>query len=137
MGWPFSLEMKVLFRDLDAMAHVNNAVYFTYLEQARTEYYMNLANKTKVSDLDFIVASAKCDYKSSVSIDDEVIVYVKPAKIGKTSWSFQYEIREKNSNRLIAEAETIQVAYNYKRGKKKKINPQLKQRLLADVQEIV
>ncbi len=137
MGWPFSLELKVLFRDLDAMVHVNNAVYFTYLEQARTEYYLKLAGKAKVSDMDFILASAKCDYKSSVSIDDKIIVYVKPDKVGKTSWSFQYEIKEKDSNRLIAEAETIQVAYNYKKGRKKKINPQLKQKLLADMEALI
>ena len=134
MGWPFSLEMKVLFRDLDAMAHVNNAVYFTYLEQARTEYYFKMIGKTKVYDLDFIVASAKCDYKSSASIHDKVIVHVRPAKVGKTSWTFQYEIREKKSNRLIAEAETVQVAYDYKKGKKKKINPKLRHVLLEDSQ---
>ncbi len=80
MDWPFSLEMKVLFRDLDAMAHVNNAVYFTYLEQARTEYYFKMIGKTKVYDLDFIVA------------------------------------------------------YDYKKGKKKKINPKLRHVLLEDSQ---
>lgn len=136
MGWSFSLEMKVIFRDLDAMVHVNNAVYFTYLEQARTEYYMKLACKTEASDLDFILASAKCDYKSPASIDDKIIVYVKPANIGKTSWTFKYEIREKYNNRLIAEAETIQVAYDYKKGRKKKINLKLRQLLLEDAQEI-
>ncbi|MBM3199344.1 acyl-CoA thioesterase [Candidatus Woesearchaeota archaeon] len=133
MAWPFSLEIKVRFRDLDAMGHVNNAVYFTYLEQARTDYYMKLAEKSKISDLGFIVASAKCDYKSAASIEDSIVVYVKPAKIGKTSWAFRYEMRDQKTDRLVAEAETIQVAYNYKRKKKKRMSHELKQRLLEDI----
>ena len=30
---------KVRFRDLDPMGHVNNAVFLTYLEQARVAFF--------------------------------------------------------------------------------------------------
>ncbi len=36
--YPVVLEITVRFRDLDAMGHVNNAVYLTYFEEARVEY---------------------------------------------------------------------------------------------------
>lgn len=134
MKWPFSLEMKVRFRDLDAMGHVNNAVYSTYLEQARTEYYMELVGGKKVSDLGFILVSIKCDYKSATSIEDKLVVYVKPTNIGKSSWVFKYEIREKENDRLIAEAETVQIAYDYKKKKKKRIDKNLRQKLLEDIE---
>jgi acyl-CoA thioester hydrolase len=35
---PFVHTERVRFRDVDAMGHVNNAVYSTYLEQARIAY---------------------------------------------------------------------------------------------------
>jgi len=134
MNWPFSLEIKVRFRDLDAMGHVNNAVYFTYLELARTEYYIKLTNIKKLSDLDFIVVSASCDYKSAASIEDKIVAYIKPTRVGTSSWTFKYELREKDSGRLIVEAETVQVAFDYKKRKKKAINDVLKQKLLSEIQ---
>lgn len=132
MKWPFCLKIKIRFRDLDAMQHVNNAVYFTYMEQARTEYFMKLVDGKKISDLGFILASAKCDYKSSASIEDKLSVYVRPLNIGKSSWVFKYEIRG-NNDKLVAEAETVQVAYDYKKKRKKRINNKLKKKLLEDM----
>ena len=34
----FETTIGVRYRDIDAMGHVNNAVYATYLEQARVRY---------------------------------------------------------------------------------------------------
>lgn len=36
---PYTADIPVRFRDLDPMKHVNNAVYATYLEQARALFY--------------------------------------------------------------------------------------------------
>ena len=38
----FSTPIKIRFRDLDAFGHVNNAVYFTYMEVARTDYFTHV-----------------------------------------------------------------------------------------------
>ena len=37
-GYPFSTRERVRFRDCDSMGHVNNAVFSTYLEEARIEW---------------------------------------------------------------------------------------------------
>ena len=34
-AWPYSQVLPVMFRDLDIMGHVNNAIYLTWLEQVR------------------------------------------------------------------------------------------------------
>ena len=39
---PFTHPIEVRFRDLDALGHVNNAVYLTYLESARIAYWMHV-----------------------------------------------------------------------------------------------
>jgi len=38
----YTTDIDVRFRDIDAMGHVNNAVYATYIEQARTEYFRDV-----------------------------------------------------------------------------------------------
>ena len=42
-GYPFVHREHVRFRDLDAMGHINNAVFATYIEQARVEYLASLS----------------------------------------------------------------------------------------------
>ena len=54
----------VRFRDCDAMGHVNNAVYSTYLEQARI---------TALGGLDpFILARVEIDFRSELHMNDEI-----------------------------------------------------------------
>lgn len=133
--WPYSLEIKVRFRDIDAKQHVNNSVVITYLEQARTEYFSKLSGTNTIEDIDFILAFIKCSYKGAISISDKPVVYVRPSRIGNTSWNFEYEIRDKETDKLFADAETVQVLYDYKKKKKKKITGEFKKKLLEEIYE--
>ncbi len=109
----FELEIKPRFRDIDALGHVNNAVYFTYMEQARTEYYLKIANAKRLGEIEFILASAKCDFRSPVAFGETVVVRAWPAHIGDSSFTLRYEMRVKEDGRLAAEGESVQVAYDY------------------------
>ena len=115
---PFTIEERVRFRDVDSMGHVNNAVYFTYMESARTEYYVKLTGVTNAREIAFIVARASIDYRDAARMGDTVVVDVWPSRIGNTSFDFLYKLTEKKTGRLIAEGETVQVAFDYDRGEK-------------------
>ena len=109
------------FRDIDSLAHVNNAVYFTYMEQARTEYYMRTAQTKRLDEIEFILASAKCDFRSPIKWGETVAVRVWPARIGTSSFTLRYEMRVKEDGRLAAEGESVQVAYDYEARRSKPI----------------
>lgn len=109
--------IRVRFRDVDAMQHVNNAVYFTWMETARTEYYLEARGVRNVEDVDIIVARATCEYKRGVRMAEEVVVRVWPSRVGKTSFDLSYELRV--GDEVVALGHTVQVSYDYaKRGKK-------------------
>ena len=55
---------RVRFRDCDLMGHVNNAVYSTYLEEARIEVLGGLA--------DFILARVEIDFRSELRAGEEI-----------------------------------------------------------------
>jgi len=109
----FELEIRPRFRDIDAMNHVNNAVYFTYMEQARTEYYLKLSNRKALQELEFILANASCDFRSPIAFGETVLVRVWPTRIGNSSFTLRYEMKIKEDGRLAAEGESVQVAYDY------------------------
>jgi len=113
----FTIEVPVRFRDLDGMGHVNNAVYFTYMEQARSEWYRSLMGITSVGEFDFILARAECDFKAPIGFGETVVIRATLTKIGDSSFRFTYELRSKDTNTLFATGESVQVCYDYKAGK--------------------
>ncbi len=117
----FELEITPRFRDIDSLGHVNNAVYLTYMEEARTQFYMKTANRKRLEELEFILASAKLDFRSPIAWGEIVLVRVWPTRIGTSSFTLRYEMRVKGEGRLVAEAESVQIAYDYAAKKSKPI----------------
>lgn len=125
----FTMPVRVIFRDVDSLGHVNNAVYFTYLETARIRHLIKLTERKSVRDFGIILARAACNYRSPASFNETLIVSLRPSAIGKSSWTYQYEIREKRTGRLVADAETVQVAYDYRRANSIPIPKALRRKL--------
>ena len=109
------------FRDIDGMGHVNNAVYLSYIELARTQFYMHQANKRTLDEIDFILAHVEIDFESQAVWGDQIQVAVWPSKIGTSSFTLSYEISEKRSGRILARAKSVLVSYDYERRKSKPI----------------
>lgn len=132
MAWPFVVEIKVPWRDLDGAGHLNNAVYFSYFEQARTEWYLAVRGLgSRVEDLDIILARTSCDFRSQATMGDVLQVLMRPGNVGTTSFGLRYEIREKSTQRLVAEGESVQVAFDYAANAKKPVPERVRAALLA------
>jgi acyl-CoA thioester hydrolase len=106
-GFEYETELQVRFRDLDAMGHVNNAVYATYLEQARVDYYADVLG-VGLDDIDTVLVNLEIDYRHEVVLDDETVTIAMGVRsIGESSVVVGYEVRA--GGRVAATAETTQV----------------------------
>ena len=130
MSTRFSIRVHVRFRDIDALGHVNNAVYFTYMESARTEYWMKLFELRELREVNFIVAHAECDYKVAARFGDELEVSIWTSSIGNSSFVWDYEIHRSGSGQLVASGKTIQVYYDYAQEKTLPVPDEVRQKLL-------
>lgn len=101
------------FRDTDAMGHINNAVYVTYLEVARQAYWRTLDAQSDYRRVPFILAHVTIDFRSEALVNEALEVGITCDEIGGKSFRFRYEIREQMSRRLVVEARTVQVCYVY------------------------
>src|SRR6266702_2187312 len=117
-----STDIQMRFRDIDGMGHVNNAVYLSYIELARTQFYMQHANRRTLDEIDFILAHVEIDYESQATWGDQIQVAVWPSKIGDSSFTLSYEIKEKRSGRILARAKSVLVSYDYETKKSKPIS---------------
>jgi acyl-CoA thioester hydrolase len=129
--WPFCTQVKVVWRDLDAAGHVNNAVYLTYMETARVETYFALTGGKRAAELDIILARASVDYRSAATLGETLIVEVRPGRVGETSFILTYTLREKDTGRLVAEGESVLVSYDYELQRKRPLPEALRARLQA------
>jgi acyl-CoA thioester hydrolase len=88
------------------MGHVNNAVYATYLEQARIDYFNSLLN-ISLGDANTVIVHIEIDYIKSLKLGDTVDVSITPSSVGNSSLTLDYVLHS-NSNK-IATARTVQV----------------------------
>jgi len=102
---------RVRFRDLDPMGHVNNAVFLTYLEQARVAFFSEMGAATGLEEMNMIVARVEIDFREPVRLGQEVEISVRASRFGTKSFDLDYELRV--DGELVAEAKSIQVAYDY------------------------
>ncbi|MHB8905183.1 MAG: acyl-CoA thioesterase [Melioribacteraceae bacterium] len=126
------IKIKVRFSDLDAMRHVNNAAYLTYLEEARIDYFNELFNRKKESlDFDAVVGRIEINYLYPIVLGDDVEVFTRVSKLGTKSVDVEHIIAVKKGNELIKAATSLTklVYYDYKTQKTKVMTDDVKNRI--------
>lgn len=118
----YHCDIEVRFRDLDAMGHVNNAVYFTYFEVGRSGYTRALGLAPEDEDVPqrrfpFILLDARCRFLAAVSINDQLRLYVRTSRIGTKSSVFEYLLTRRSDGKPVAVGHTTQVAFDYAAGR--------------------
>jgi acyl-CoA thioester hydrolase len=133
MAHIFSHRIEVRFRDCDPLGHVNNAVYLTYLEQARLFHWRSLWGfgiTPNPSTPGVILARAEIDFRIPAKYGETLEVGIDVAAIGRTSFTYDYEIVDAE-RRVVASARTVQVMYDYAAGRPVPIPDDIRAKLQA------
>ena len=145
--------LQIRFRDLDPLAHVNNTVYFTYLEEARSYYFEQLAldhwpsqpedqldpaseetvHTSRISTAVLgshygtLVKEVTCTYQLPLIRSDKAEVGVKVVHVGRTSFIMEQVIRDmREHERVFATGRTALVWCNYHTGRPCPVPPLLR-----------
>jgi acyl-CoA thioester hydrolase len=126
-GFPFVHHETARFSDLDGMGHVNNAVFSVYIEQARLAWFAQLAADEPMPLTDVILARTEIDFRSQVGFGETVAIGVRPSRVGTKSFEFEFELRV--GDRLVAEAKSVLVGYDYAAGRSVEVPERWRRRL--------
>jgi acyl-CoA thioester hydrolase len=108
--------IEIRWRDLDSLGHVNNAVYATYLEEGRDEWF-ELVLSGSGDPWDYVTARIAIDYRRELTqADDAVVVRTRLVRVGTSSLTLHEEIRAA-AGWLAAEAESVIVARDRETGR--------------------
>jgi acyl-CoA thioester hydrolase len=122
---PFTHRERVRFRDVDSMGHMNNAVYATFLEQARIAFL----RPRGADQSTMILARLEIDFRKQVGTGDTVEIEVRPGGIGTKSFELEYTMRVADD--VVAEARTVLVAYDYATARSVEVPSGLREALAA------
>ena len=133
---PVHVDVEVRFRDLDALNHVNNAVYFTFMETARVAYLREIlpegaATGDPAHAFPFLLAEASCRFLAPATLGQVVRVGIRVSRMGNKSFDFAYQLSDRDTGTVFAEARSVQVAYDHERRESIPIPEELRGRISA------
>lgn len=105
----FVHRLEVRFSDCDLLGHVNNAVYFTYLEQARVMWWRHVGGEARFPGANAVVVHAECDFRAPAFPHEVLDIRVVLDGIGRSSVTVSYEIVNVATGQTIAVGKTISV----------------------------
>ncbi|MFB6073024.1 MAG: acyl-CoA thioesterase [Halobacterium sp.] len=114
----YTATVDVRYQDHDTMGHVNNAVYVTYMEEARFAYLTEGVG-IPPNELNMVVADLTVDFRRPVQFAREVEVAVSVTDVGDASFTMAYEVRDDEG--VAVEGETVQVALDPETGESRRV----------------
>jgi acyl-CoA thioester hydrolase len=113
------VRIPIRWRDVDAYGHVNNAVFLTYLEEARDRLVGSLFGDRS---WDFVIARVAIDYRAELNQDHrEVVVSCRVTGYGTSSVRTAEEVRTPDGT-LAAEAESVVVPRDPESGRSRPLD---------------
>ncbi len=109
------IELPVRWRDHDALGHVNNATYFTYLEMGRVEYCDTVIDLqfTPHTKEGWILADIQCSYLQQIKYPETMEICTRTSKLGNKSANLNACIYRKGEESPVATSNGIVVWFNF------------------------
>jgi acyl-CoA thioester hydrolase len=104
----YEMEIPVRWVDMDAFGHVNNSVYLSYFESARTAWWQSIT----APDISFletgpVIINVSCTFLKAITFPESITVKVFVGPPGRSSHEIVYEINsQKNPDILYAKGST-------------------------------
>lgn len=109
------MPIQIRWNDLDALGHVNNAVYITYFEIARGYFMLKACPQWDWKKDMFLIGNVNADFlKELLLTAEDARVHVRTQKLGTKSFVLEYLITSKKGDETIIHASgtTTQIMFD-------------------------
>lgn len=127
--YPVIFEQKIAWGDMDAFGHVNNVMYYRYMESARIGYFdqLDIFNY----DVNTVIASNQCKYLKPVFYPDQLKISARIEELRNSAFRMHYLLWSEQQQAFVAEAEAVIVCVN-KTNMQKTLIPELVRQKLKE-----
>ena len=99
----YSAIARVWFSDTDAQGIVYYGRYMPYFDHARTEYHRHLG-RVALEGRDFVMRASTVEYHAPARFDDLLEIFVRAARIGRTSTTYECAAHRMEDDELMVTA---------------------------------
>lgn len=126
--YPIVHEQNVAWGDMDAFGHVNNVMYYRYIESARINYFdaLNIFEQKVLT----VVASNQCKYLRPVFYPDQLKISVRVDELRNSAMRMSYQLFSTAQNELVATAEAVIVCVDQENMQKAAIPEDIREKIL-------
>ncbi|GAC1302839.1 MAG: thioesterase family protein [Mucilaginibacter sp.] len=112
--YKFKTPISIRFSDIDAVGHVNNAIYLTYFEVARFNYWREIIG-WNLQENGVIVGRSEVNYLKPITLDDEIFCYLRVSRIGNSSFDVMHLLVKNtpNGEEICTTGKTVCISYDY------------------------
>ena len=132
--YPVIYEQNVAWGDMDAFGHVNNVIYYRYIESARI-CYLDSLNIFKL-DINTVVASSQCKYLKPVFYPDQLKIGVRVEEIRNSAFRMNYLIWSSAQQQNVALGEAVIVCVD-KENMQKTLIPEIIREKIIKIEKTV
>lgn len=104
-SFPVKFEQKVAWGDMDSLGHVNNVIYYRYMESARIHYFNHLDILN--SDVDTVVALSECKYIKPVFFPDQLDIFCGVEEVRNSAFRMKYVLFSHSQQQIVAEGMAV------------------------------
>jgi acyl-CoA thioester hydrolase len=106
--------IPIRFSDMDSYGHVNNAVYLTYFEIARSNYWKEII-QWNWGENGIILGRSEINYLKPITLHDEIACYVRTTRIGNSSFDVMHVLVKitPNGEEICTTGKTVCISYDY------------------------
>lgn len=117
--FPVSLSLRIDWSELDMFQHVNNVMYFKYVQASRVNYWeqAGLVHLYKSDGIVPMLLSTQCRFIKPLFYPGNVLIKASIIYIKNSSFGIKHQLYN-DKNELVAEAEDVVVLLNEKTGEK-------------------
>jgi len=128
----FSLEMPIRWGDMDAMGHVNNTIYFRYMEQTRISWFDAMRLRQEPRREGPIIVNAHCTFVRQLEYPGTVLVRHYVGRIGNSSFeTYDEMLRTDDPGRVYAHGGAKVVWVDYAQQKSRPLPEAVRQAVLT------
>lgn len=126
-------EIQVAWGEMDALQHVNNAVYFRYFETARLDYFkkINLLVNLKQNHIGPVLGHTECRYKAPVTYPDTLLIGSRVTDLQDDRFTMEYHIVSKTTGKVTTVGSATCVMFDFQHHTKASIPDEIKQAILS------
>jgi len=117
-NYKYRTPIPIRFSDMDSYGHVNNAVYLTYFEIARSNYWKDII-KWNWGENGIILGRSEINYLKPITLHDEIACYVRTTRIGNSSFDVMHVLVKLTTNgeEICTTGKTVCISYDYNANK--------------------